>query len=134
MWNIFFRNAISCAQVNTSESKFSAHSSFAFITAILVLSWSPYARCLEFESHCKVSIPPGSSIDVGRLLLREMGGKSWKSFYEKLKPKAAPSGGMLRKMSGSLNKLTSASRRALQVKFFIGNQPVYIKFNKIKFI
>ena len=74
------------------------------------------ARCLEFESHCRVSIPPGSSIDVGRLLLREMAQKQWNIFYEKIKPKQTPSGGMLRKMSGSLGKLTSASRRALQVK------------------
>ena len=74
------------------------------------------ARCLEFESHCRVSIPPGSSIEVGRLLLRDMAHKQWVLFYERIKPKQAQSGGMLRKMSGSLGKLTSASRRALQVK------------------
>ena len=74
------------------------------------------ARCLEFESQCRVSIPPGSSIEVGRLLLRELTKKSWASFIENMKPKANATGGIMRNITGSFGKFTSSTRRALQVK------------------
>jgi hypothetical protein len=51
------------------------------------------SRCLEFESHCRVSIPPGSSIEVGKLMLRDMALKQWVVFRESIKPKLAQSVG-----------------------------------------
>jgi hypothetical protein len=49
-------------------------------------------------------------------MLRDMAARQWANFKEKSRPKAAPQGGMLRKLSGSMGKFTSASRRALTVK------------------
>ena len=64
-----------------------------------------------------VSIPPASSIEVGKLLLRDLARKQWSIFIETLKPANPESGtsGIIRKVSGSFGKFTSASRRALQV-------------------
>ena len=77
------------------------------------------ARCGDFESHKGISIPPGSSIEVGKLLLRDLAKKQWSSFIETLRPtnhQDSTTSGIIRKVSGSFGKFTSASRRALQVK------------------
>ena len=77
------------------------------------------ARCGDFETQKGISIPPGSSIEVGKLLLRDIARKQWLLFIEMLKPSTtsdSTTSGIIRKVSGSFGKFTSASRRALQVK------------------
>ena len=76
-----------------------------------------YDVIIEQSDIKGVSIPPGSSIEVGKLLLRDLARKQWAIFIETLKPANPESGtsGIIRKVSGSFGKFTSASRRALQV-------------------